>query len=518
MVGMVLFIIFMLVFVGLTVKVVLDTEGIIRNPIEHLNYKKSLLNILYFTLGAAVSLTLAINFIYLWANISPKAYQLVFAILFTFLFGFSIIAFYVSFRLHYWKVNLPSNIKKILFIVFAVSIPLSIITLFYSFNGFAEYFSYPLVNGLSFTEGFVYKNGFSGGIAFYAICILGGALLSLGLSDHKMYQQYAKHGTLESTFLIAFPAGIIGARLWYVIGNWTRDGFDQDFISIFKIWDGGLTILGGAIMGILVGVLWFRWRNKTLSMWVAADMVIPTILLAQAIGRLGNFFNVEVHGNPVSTQYFAFLPEIFIRNGMYSSSEAALSAGQMYLPLFFIEAITNVAGYFIISELFGKALRKYTELGDLAIAYIIFYGLVRLTLEPLRSGSYNMGENGYWSWVFSALFVIVGVLLIFVNHLVRHLLRKKKNSQKAPQEWHKNSQITIIVMSVFAGLFIGGGALMMAMNKPVLNALVYNAFNGGVILLTIGVGILMLITVPIIYFFESKKINQSEESASEVSE
>ncbi len=505
MLGMVLFIIFMLIAVILFVKIIYDTESTLKNPIEHIDYKKILLNTLYFALGGAVAFTLAINFIYLWANITPKAYQLVFSIICSFFLYFSLEAFYVSFRLHYWKINLPENIKKLLFKIFAISIPVSILALFYVFNGFAEYLTYPLINGLSFTEGFVYKNGFNGGIAFYAICILFGALLAYGLSDHKMYQQYGKHNTLDSTFLVAFPAGIIGARIWYVIGNWTRDGFDQDFVSIFRIWDGGLTILGGAIMGILVGVLWFMWRNKKLSIWVAVDMIVPTILLAQAIGRLGNFFNVEVHGNPVSTQYFAFLPEIFIRNGMYSSTEATLTAGQMYLPLFLIEGVANVAGYFILSTLFGKLLRKYTELGDLALGYVVFYGLVRLTMEPLRNASYNMGENGYWSWIFSALFVIVGMLGILANHLVRYLLRKKKNTQKASQNWDKSSKIAIICISVVGGLFLVGGILLMAMNKPVLNTLIYNAFNGGVILLTIGIGVLMSLIAPILYLLESKR-------------
>ena len=161
--------------------------------------------------------------------------------------------------------------------------------------------------------------------------------------------------------------------------------------------------------------------------------------------------------------------------------------------------------YFILSTLFGKLLRKYTELGDLALGYVVFYGLVRLTMEPLRNASYNMGENGYWSWVFSALFVIIGMLGILVNHLVRYLIRKKKNTQKAQQNWGKISKIAIICISSVGGLFVLGGILLMAMNTPVLDKLLYNAFNGGVIILTIGVGVLMSLIAPIIYLLESKR-------------
>ena len=503
---MILFIIFMLGFVGLTVLVVLNTISLLKNPIQTINYKKEFLKIGLFAGGAALSFTIAINFIYLWANIFPLIWELLCSIIFPLAFSAALLTFFVTFVIHYYKKNVPEEVNKILFRVYAISIPVLAISLFYSFNGFANYMTFPLVNGLSFTEGFVYKRHFSGGISFYAICILSGALLAYALSDHKMYQQYGKHGTLDSTFLVAFPAGIIGARIWYVVGNWEVDGFNTDFWAIFRIWDGGLTILGGAIMGILVGVLWFMWRNKKLNIWVAVDVILPTILVAQAIGRLGNFFNVEVHGNPVSTEYFYWMPLIFVKNGMYSSQLSPLAEGQMYLPLFFIEGVMNIGGFFFLSELFGRKYRKVTELGDIAFGYVVTYGLIRFVLEPFRDEHFYMGTNGFWSFVFAGLFVVAGMLGIFINHLVRFLLRQKKNEQKAPQNWAKTLQIVLVSLSIGAGALLGGGAVLMAMEKPDITKLSASLFNLGIILLVAGVAVLFAIGCVVLYKIEAKKL------------
>ena len=135
-----------------------------------------------------------------------------------------------------------------------VAFPVMFLFIFLLSNGFADYLNktLPLVNGLSFTEGWVRPGYGKTNIAFYALCIISGAVYTYLYSDHKMYIEYGKHGILESTFLVAFPAGIIGARLFYVLGMW--DEFKGDFIKMINMTDGGLTVLGGAITGIVVGV------------------------------------------------------------------------------------------------------------------------------------------------------------------------------------------------------------------------------------------------------------------------
>ncbi len=506
-VGIVLLIVFMVISIGAFVMNIVHVRGYVKSPIEVIDHKQILKKSLILIGVFALAMVIAINMIYLAIEVTPKWWEVLLTILLVSTCSLSLATLYTTFRIHYYRRNLPKDLDKKLFYTMCACVPVFIITLWYSFNGFANYISYPIPNGISFSTGWTYPgvaaSGFS--IAWYALCILGGALFVYFLCDHKMYQQYGKHGVIESTFLIAFPAGILGARIWYVIGNWKVDGFDQDPLMMFRIWEGGLTVLGGAIMGIVVGVLWFIWRNKQYSIWIAVDMIVPTILLAQAIGRLGNFFNCEVHGNPVSIEAWSFLPMIITRNGMFSSSEAALTNGTFYLPLFLIEGVLNIGGYFIIASLFGKKFRKYTELGDLGFAYVAVYGVIRSALEPLRNTSFNMGENGYWSWIFSCLFVVFGTLGIFGNHLIRYLIRKKKGTLRKDEDIHKFAFYSMIVGSSLTGILLGLGAVFMVLGTPNLTGLVYDLFNAGVILLCSGVGAAFLTANSVIYLFESKK-------------
>ena len=272
------------------------------------------------------------------------------------------------------------------------------------------------------------------------------------------------------------------------------------------IWEGGLTILGGAIMGIVVGVLFFLWRNKNLSIWFAVDAIVPTILIAQAVGRWGNFFNCEVHGEIVNLSNFRWLPEIVWRNAQYSSAAPTDLRGteQIYLPLFFIECLTNLFGYFLIAHVFGKALGKYHEPGDLCFGYVIWYGLTRVILEPLRYGDFKMGENGYWSWVWSMIFVFAGTLLIVINHIVRLIIKKKKNTFEVKPYDTKLGIISTLIIVIVGGALLTTGLIMMTSNK-FEEVVEYNLFNGGLIILVLGASTLLTLGISLPILFESFK-------------
>ena len=446
--------------------------------------------------------------IYLWGNIKPKAYELTATIVGGLLVGFLGSLSLFTFMLHYWgggeaKGNKP-NIDKWLFTILMAAFPLFIISIFFLSEGFARYITYPLVNGISFTKGFVTPaSTVNPNIAFYAICILSGAIYVYFLCDHKFYLQYGKHGLLESTFLVAFPAGIIGARIAYVIGNWNVEFASQEWWHVFAIWEGGLTILGGAIAGIVVGVAWFLWRNKGYSIWLAIDIIVPTILIAQAVGRWGNFFNCEVHGVLSADSNWFWLPRFILENSRFSSTSGWAPEGYIYVPLFFIECLTNLLGYFVIAHLFGSALRKYTQIGDLGFGYIIWYGLTRVLMEPLRDGSYNMGSNGYWSWVWSLVYVLVGALCISGNHIIRYL--------KEPKEVNKTKYIigTICVGVVSVTLIIVAAVMMGS--STFSTKLAFNKFNWGLILLTLAISLLfgLLITLPPLIVKKKDKVQNA---------
>ena len=494
---MILAIIFLVIFAGCVGLNMFWTISLVKTPMIETNFKKHFLKNGLLVLGATIAFLIASFGFYMWLNAKPDfwhVFQLVVGEIF-FIGGLLIaINFFI---LHYYGKNIHRVLDKFLFVFQLVGFVISTFALFIYTNGLAPYLTYPLVNGISFKEGFVTPaSGGSPNLAFYAICILSGAIIVYFVCDHYMYKEYGKHGTLESTFFVAFPAGIIGARIWYVVGNWNQEFAGKEFYHVFAIWEGGLTILGGAIMGIVVGVLWFLWRNKKLSIWFAVDMIVPTILIAQAVGRWGNFFNCEVHGLAVDVKYFKWLPEIIWRNAQYSSAGEDLRLSeQMYVPLFFIECVSNLFGYFLIAHVFGKALGKYREPGDLCFAYVIWYGLTRVLMEPLRSADFQMGENGYWSWVWSMVFVLAGTLLIVINHLIRFIIKitKKLNvSTNRPINRIIFSGVFMSIKLLFAIGFIVAACILMA-THPFKAEVAYNGFNIGLMCLIAGISLFIAI-------------------------
>ncbi len=478
----------------------------IKNTIPPMPFKKTLRRVLItigvFTLAFA---TMMVS-IYLWGNLKPAAYELSAAIIGGLLVGFLGPVSLFSFLFHYYgggeAKGISKGFDKWMFTALMAAFPLFLISIMFLTDGFARFCVYPLVNGISFTKGFVSPaSSDAPNIAFYALCILSGALYVYFLCDHKMYLQYGKHGILESTFLVAFPAGIIGARIFYVIGNWNVEFAGEVWWKMFAIWEGGLTILGGALMGIVVGVAWFMWRNKGYNIWLAVDIIVPTILIAQAVGRWGNFFNCEVHGALSPLDQWSWLPRFIWENARFSSTSGIAPEGYIYVPLFFIECLTNLLGYFVLAHVFGIALRKHTELGDLAFGYIIWYGLTRVFMEPLRDSAFNMGSNGFWSWIWSLAFVVVGALAIALNHLIRFL--------RKPREVNK---LTYIIGSASVGAvtiaLVVVGAVLMA-GSSFTNKLALDQFNVGLILLFLGIAVLfgLLITLPPLFIKKKEEAN-----------
>ncbi len=489
---------------------------LVKTPMIETNFKKFFFFSGYFLIGGIVSFILASFFLVLRtgrAIDAPHAIQLVIGGILFFLPLFVAIN---AFIVHYYGRNIPEKLDKWLFRTIIIGFTASVFFFFIYTNGLAPYLPQPLVNGISFTHGFVTpksvdEDGYkiTPNIAFYAICILGGAILVYFLCDHYMYKEYGKHGILESTFFVAFPAGIIGARIAFVIGQWETLFAERvangDWWAPLAIWEGGITILGGAPAGIIVGALWYMWRNKGKNIFLAADIIVPTILIAQAVGRFGNFFNCEVHGIAVSENGWRWLPEIIFNNAHFSDTEPTLvGTGQLYVPLFFIEGIVNLLGYFVLAHVFGKALRKYTELGDLACGYIIWYGLTRLFMEPLRSASSQMGPSGFWSWVWSMVFVIGGTLLVIINHIVRNILRKKKGEFKVKSTDKKVGLIGSIAIIVVGVALLVTAIIILANSETSLRP-IYTGFTVGLMILVIAISILLGLGISVPKFIDASK-------------
>ena len=299
-------------------------------------------------------------------------------------------------------------------------------------------------NFLGYYVGFPFSNPV---VRFYAICIRLGACVALLLSNYRAHKDGFDWHFFDTVFPLALISGIIGARIWYVIACWDQYAGGPIW-RIFDMRQGGLAIQGGAIGGVLVGVLYCIFRRKGTTILKIMDFAVPTIIVAQAIGRWGNFFNQEVFGHAVDPSSWAFLPS-FITNNMQNgtmqmgtyvyngttitaaSNGVILPKGSIAAPMFLVEGVINILFYFVITKGLPVLLGKHYKNGDQSFAYFIAYGIIRMTLEPLRNPHFIMGDASagkadYKSYTMAIAFIGIGLLLIVINHLLHHFAEKGK--------------------------------------------------------------------------------------------
>ena len=248
--------------------------------------------------------------------------------------------------------------------------------------------------------------------------------------------------------------GILGARLYYVLT--TLDEYHYEtFLDVIAIWNGGLAIYGG-IIGGCIGIL-IACRIKKLKWRKLFDMIAPGVMIAQAIGRWGNFFNGEAYGYPITnaTHFYLFNNEIvlpsgegtpfhLLRMGLYPRG----SAYPVYFhPTFFYECMWNVIG-FVLINLFYKH-KKYD--GQVAILYFVWYGFGRMFIEGFRTDSlYIPGTSLRISQCLGLIFLTVGVLLLVGIALLRRykptvyasLIVGDKQTAGAPQAQVTEATVT----------------------------------------------------------------------------
>ena len=332
-----------------------------------------------------------------------------------FLVGVALCVALGTFILFYYKLDLDEKQKKFCKFAFPFGFLAVFLGLFIFSEGIAQHISYPLVNGLSTGDGFTYPRLSSSGLSvkFYGILIVSGALLCYAITDHMMYQKYKKHGIIDTLFIVAFLFGILGARLWYCIvlePEYYFGGEAPPLYFLYGIVDGGLAVQGGALLGIIAGVTYVLLFRKYIDLRYIMDVAIPTILLAQAIGRWGNFFNQEVYGATTSASSLWWLPSI-VRNNMFIE-------GEYRIPLFYIESCMNIGGYFVIRYLLGKVAKLNCGLGFQASSYIVWYGMTRVVLELFRDPEFRYMQS------FITGFVMMGIGLamaggFFALHKIR---------------------------------------------------------------------------------------------------
>jgi len=278
-------------------------------------------------------------------------------------------------------------------------------------------------------------------IRWYAICILVGALLAYLTSSYCFKKGGFSQDIPDTIICIAFPLGILGARAWWCI---CENGNLQGMISEFA--EGGLAVQGGVLLGVISGVLVMLLKFKECKLMFAVDCVVPNILIAQSVARWGNFFNQEVYGACVDYDKLNFLPD-FIHEQMRGDIDPITHANvgefkadysyincytnQAAQPLFLYEGIINLIGWILISIILRKFWKKGRKDGDLGCLYFVWYGIVRMLMEPLRNSEFIMNSWGTStlssSVITSIIFICIGIIGLILLRIIPLLIRKKQH-------------------------------------------------------------------------------------------
>ena len=236
----------------------------------------------------------------------------------------------------------------------------------------------------------------------YALIIVAGIIVATIWTNRRMTKRGGEPWIVIDIVVPAVILGLLGARLYHVFTH-PADYFYEgaDWWRIFAIWEGGNAIIGALIGGAIAA--WFAARYRGIRFLSFADAVAPTILLAQAIGRLGNWFNHELFGGPTDLPWGL---EIESTNPAWP---AGLPAGTLMHPTFLYELLWNVAGVLLIL-LLERMFRMRG--GRTLAAYLIIYGLGRMWIESIRT-DYSEIILGLRSNVLGALIlVLIGIAIL----------------------------------------------------------------------------------------------------------
>ena len=238
-------------------------------------------------------------------------------------------------------------------------------------------------------------------IRWYSIMLL----LAFIIATYVVSRE-TKRFSIEKDFIFnmlfwALIFGIIGARIYYVIFNYAY--YNNNILEMLKIWNGGLAIHGGIIGGLLTIILYTRkYKLRTIRY---LDFIVPGLIIGQAIGRWGNFFNSEAHGLATSLEHLKKLhiPN-FVINGMHIN-------GVYYSPTFFYESILCLLGFIILCII---RRNKYIKVGTPTALYLIIYGTIRFFIERTRTDSLMIGGFKV-AMIVSVIMLVIGIVLLIIN-------------------------------------------------------------------------------------------------------
>lgn len=239
-------------------------------------------------------------------------------------------------------------------------------------------------------------------VKWYGIIIASAILIGYWIAQKSAQSVGFREDDLVNILLVCVFVAIISARLYFVL--FQLDYYIQNPIEIPMIWHGGIAIHGGLIGAFAMGI--YYCYRKNWHPFQLGDVVAPSIILAQGIGRWGNFMNHEAHGGPVSRSFLEslHLPQFIIENMQIN--------GIYYQPTFLYESIWDVIGFIILIT-----IRRHLKIGETFFIYIIWYSIGRFYIEGLRTDSLMLTETIRIAQAVSIVSIIIGVVFIVWRRL-----------------------------------------------------------------------------------------------------
>ena len=230
-------------------------------------------------------------------------------------------------------------------------------------------------------------------VHWYGIIIAFAVFLAVILAVKEGTKRGLEEDYFYEYLLWALPVALICARTYYVIFEWPY--YAQHLDEIYRIWDGGIAIYGGLIGALIVLVVYCRC--KQISPWLFLDVIAPTVILAQGIGRWGNFINQEAHGESTTLKFLQnlHLPQFIIQQMQIK--------GVYYQPTFLYESLWDILGFVILISLRHRP--KLFKRGEIFFSYVIWYSFGRFFIEGMRTDSLMLGVLRVSQWLSAILFI-----------------------------------------------------------------------------------------------------------------
>ena len=242
-------------------------------------------------------------------------------------------------------------------------------------------------------------------LRYYGLFIALGIAAATWIAGRELDRRGYDEALALDSLLFIVPPGFVGARIYHVVTNWNFYG-EQPFSEVFAVWNGGLAIYGAVASGFL-GVLLFSWF-RGINPLVLADAAAPGVILGQAIGRWGNYFNQELFGRPSDLPWaIRIAPE---------NRPLGYGDNETFHPTFLYESLWNLLVFFAllyVARRFSNRLKS----GDVVLLYVCLYSTGRFLMELLRiDPAFIIGESARGNLFVAVILAIGFALVLFLRH------------------------------------------------------------------------------------------------------